>query len=88
MSNTEPVQPITPSSNPDMFRYFAFIVDGEVGFRVAVTNHEDFAPSIACLLSNPTIVELTGMDVSQVKAAWRNHAGSTYDGQNFHPPIE
>jgi len=88
MRITEPAPTDTPSAAPEAFRTFAFVVDGEVGFKMSISAHPDFLPSIACLSSNPTIIELHGDDKVMVTPAWKNTMGWTFDGENFHPPVE
>lgn len=63
-------------------RTFAFIADGDVFMRIYL--NADAAPEnagyIAGLQSNPTIVDVTDLDL-QIERGW------TYDGQDFHPPV-
>ena len=72
-----------PRENPDLFRYFVFVVDGEVGHLAIFQNSPEFERATACLLSNPTIIELTGEDRINV-----DPRGWTFDGTNFIPPSE
>jgi len=74
-----PQQSINPLDNPDEFKHFAFIVDGEVGHISRIQNAQYTERSIACLSSNPTIVEITGDLRTQVMTV-----GWMYDGETFH----
>jgi hypothetical protein len=60
------------------FRKFAFVVDGEVAWVHSMP--ADIERGVACFLSNPTIVEVTG----EVKDAVFSY-GWKYDGENFFP---
>ena len=57
---------------------FLFIVDGDVGMRLLFGESGISARQIACLRSNPTIIEVP-LD-SPVDTGW------TWDGENFQPP--
>lgn len=63
------------------FRKFAFIVDGEVGWVHSMPAFVD--RGIACFLSNPVIVEVTG-DMKDLVSAY----GWKYDGESFYPDPE
>ena len=80
MSNTENTTPINPANNPDSYKHFAFIVDGEVGHVTRFVVHETYERSIACLSSNPTVVEITGEMRGLV-----GMNGWSYDGTTFVP---
>lgn len=69
---------LRPSENPDAFRHFAFIVDGEVGHINRIQIAPGLERSIACLSSNPIVVEITGDLRSQVATV-----GWVYDGTTF-----
>lgn len=81
MSNPENNTPVNPTSNPEAFKHFAFIVDGEVGHISRFQIGPVFEQSIACLSSSPVIVEITGDDITRVTMH-----GWTHDGTNFIPP--
>lgn len=81
-SNNNPIVN-TPMSNPDDYKHFAFVVDGDVGHISRLQIGPVLEGSIACLSSNPTVVEITGDLRTQV-----NLKGWKYDGNNFIPPSE
>lgn len=83
MSNTPESIENNPQSNPDAFRHFAFVVDGDVAHITRFRDIAQFEGQIACFLSNPTIVEITGSNRTEV-----NLNGWTFDGNSFIPPSE
>lgn len=72
---------ISPTENPDLFKHFAYIVDGDVAHIERYEISSKMMGIIACLQSNPQIIEVTGDLRSQI-----NLGGWTYDGTNFISP--
>lgn len=72
---------VNPLVEPDKFKHFAFVVDGDVGFILRIEDSAHTEGRIACLLSGPQVVEITGSVRSVI-----NGDGWTYDGSTFHPP--
>lgn len=72
------------ANNPDDYKFFAYVVDGEVGHVHIFQVHERSERIIACMQSQPTVVEITGDLRGQVNPS----TGWRYDGINFIPPTE
>lgn len=68
--NVYPSDPTpSPAQNPDLFEFFAFVVDGEVAVTFAA--HKDYmANYIAAWSSNPKTVLLSGAQKNTVESGW------------------
>jgi hypothetical protein len=69
--------PNPPTSAPEEYDFFAFVVDGEVAFKFPV--HSSLELMVAAMSSNPTVIKLSEQDKTTVREGW------TYDGVGFNP---
>lgn len=71
----------SPAHNPELFEFFAFVVDGEVAVTFAA-HKEYMANYVAAWSSNPKTVVLSDGQKNMVDMGW------VYDEQtgNFTPP--
>lgn len=67
-------------------KIFAFVVDGELGWVHMVD--ETVEQLLAVMRSNPTIVELSDAQYSEMVDSGNHLYSYTYDGVNFNPPTD
>lgn len=72
--------PLNPFEYPEEFDFFAFVVDGEVAFKIPVQTI--FEQMVAAMSSDPKVIKLSNNDKLSVVEGW------TYDGENFLEPVE
>ena len=70
--------PITPSNNPEMFEFFAFVVDGEV--TVIYPLQKTIEAYIAAWSSDPKVLKLSEDQKNIVRSGWQ------HDESGFNPP--
>lgn len=75
---TEPIN-IYPQNDPDSFLWVAFVVDGDVGFKMPFPLQAELMT--AAMSSNPQAIVITGEDRLNVTTGW------TYSDGVFNPPV-
>jgi hypothetical protein len=68
------------NTEPDNIIWFAIVVDGEFTGRIGIGGNP--SPSLAGLRSNPTMIEMSEEQVTQVGLGW------VHDGTTFVPASE
>lgn len=71
--------PINPSTNPDEFEFFAFVVDNEVAVIYPIQKKLELYN--AAWSSDPKVIKLTDEQKSRVYSGW------VYNGIDFMPPV-
>lgn len=81
----EPIPTNTPMSNPELFEFFAFVVDGEVA--VVIPTQKSIELMIAALSSDPKVVKLRTYEKNIISGGWTVADLDAPDNQpRFNPP--
>ena len=67
-------------------KIFGFVVDGELGW--IHSSDQSLEQWVAVMRSNPTVVELTDEQFTELTAPGVDPYTYTYDGENFNPPAQ
>lgn len=71
-----------PTNNPELFKHYAFVIDGDVVWKHAILAGEDYAMLNAIYSSSPQIVAIPDELITSIGV----YQGWTYNGTSFIAP--